>query len=167
MTIVLGENGNFSDASFNNGTFGLEKDADQALSMNSSESEEPFTIAKAKSIATMNEDEVLMIGHNNAPLNFTSSALRCGLDEICDREWKMESNFNPNNLKIEFDFTSYPAVDLQKIYMLIDFNNNGYADDKITYGSVSGSKVTFNMRGVTDGKYVYTWIGKYQMDGNG
>ncbi|MGB0422875.1 MAG: hypothetical protein ACPGED_01070, partial [Flavobacteriales bacterium] len=151
MTLVLSENENFSDATFNHATFGLQQDANQALSMTSSESEEPSTIAKAKSIASMNEDEFLMVGHNNAPINFTNSSLRCGLDELCDRVWKMESNFNPNNLKMEFDFTAYPAVDLQKIYMLIDFNNNGFEDDKITYGNVSGSKVTFNMRGLANG----------------
>lgn len=150
MTITTSENSLISDPVFNNGTFALEVDADQGINMTNSKSEESSTIAKVKSINTLDEDEHLIIGHNNNPLTFSASGMRCGMDEICDRQWKLESNFIPSSMNLEFDFSDYPSIDLEKMYMLIDVNNNGYADDKITYGNINGSKITFNTRGITN-----------------
>ncbi|MEO0404034.1 MAG: hypothetical protein AAF193_04115, partial [Bacteroidota bacterium] len=155
-----GENPNITDNVFNHGTFGAMVDNSSDIQMDRSEGEEPDAVVRMNNTTQLMDGEYVYIGHNDQPAVFNNSNIRCGVDFMLGRTWKVFSNRNLNNFAMRFSLADAGPVDLEDVYMIIDRNNNGFQDDQIVYGSVNGTNVSFTARTLSDGDTFTLAVGK-------
>lgn len=151
VTPPAGSNPQITDETFKNDVFAVAKDADSALNQTRSKSQEQSGFLQIRNVNGLENGESLLIGHNGASMTMNNTSLRCGVDFLTDRVWKVFGFGSFNTVKLRYDISSLTGVNPEEIYLLIDTDGNGFQDDPVIKGNLNGNNLTFSAEGIENG----------------
>lgn len=170
LTIEVNDHLYFSDAIYNNATISLGKLANSNLTQESSTSESSGAILSISHPQNLGSGEVITIGHNGGPVTFGGGYLNCALARVLRRNWKVEEVGDVGEVRLEFETSGMGFIDPNETVLIVDRNNNGFHDDVLLHGEMSGSKLRFKNVDLKDGDRFTLGLGRTRfvaaIDGN-
>ncbi|MFY7972284.1 MAG: hypothetical protein ACOVOO_10105 [Flavobacteriales bacterium] len=146
ITINNADNLFFNDATYANDVCGIGRNlTSQGLNQTTSSSESADDMVEISAASSLDDGDYLVIGNNNQATTWQLLATaNCAVDSSMRRVWRVKETNDVGTVTLKFDLSKLtsPFSD-QSVVLLVDRNNNGYADETPIQGTYSAPFMTF------------------------
>lgn len=146
ITINNADNLFFNDATYAYDVCGIGKNvASQGLNQSTSSSESADDMVEISSPSSLDDGDYMVIGNNNQANTWQLLATaNCAVDSSMRKVWRVKETNDVGTVTLKFDLSKMGSpYSTQSVVLLVDRNNNGYADETPIQGTYSAPYMTF------------------------
>lgn len=136
----------YNDATYRFDVCGIGRNmTTQGLNQTTSSSESSDDMVEISNASSLNDGDYLVIGNNNNLRSFQLlTPSNCAVDSVMQRVWRVKETGDVGTVTLRFDLGKMAApFNPNTMLLMVDRNNNGYADELPIAGTYNAPFLTF------------------------